>query len=522
MEIDRGMEENPLKSPQSSAAAEQPKPQFDLGYANRNLILFALLAASVMYIEIMLTPSLPSIQKEYGVSTGQVALILSLYTVFGTAINPIVGKLGDMHGKKKILMFVLVSYSVMVTITSFAPNFNVLLISRTFQGIGLGIFPLAFSLVREQFPRQMVPRAQGLLSAMFGAGLALGLPVGAFVANAYGWQANYHIATPFVIALTILIVFAVKESPFRNPNAKLDYVGAGVLGAAVALIVLGLSQGSVWGWTSAPVLGLIFVGLLLFVPLVPYEIRLKETAVLNLAQLRIRNVMVSNILGVITGMGMLLAFQSIVFQLEDIKPVGYGFDIFTTGIYLLPLAIVMLILAYPLGILISRVGAKPFLIGGSIIGAIGFLLLARATSPFQIAEYLSVASVGLAMLMVSMQNLLVLSVKPHEMGLATSLNTVFRNVGQSLGAPIAGSILSTFTFTVMLVIHGISVPSAFPTTAAFQYTYYIAAGTFVAGLAVSFLAHEVMGKKAKGEFATITNLSESSNSNLGDTKDAQS
>lgn len=471
------------------------EPKFDLAYANRNLILFALLAASVMYIEIMLTPSLPSIKLQYGVTTAQVSLILSLYTVFGTAINPIVGKLGDIYGKKRILTYVLISYAVMVTITSFAPNFNVLLISRTFQGIGLGIFPLAFSLVREEFPRPMVPKAQGLLSAMFGAGLALGLPVGAFVANSFGWQANYHIATPFVVILTILIIFTVRESSFRSPGAKVDYIGAGLLGAAVALIVLGLSQGSYWGWTSTAVLGLIGVGFLLFIPLVPYEMRLGEAAVLNFRQLRIRNVMVSNIVGVISGMGMLLAFQSIVFQLEYPKPAGYNFDIFTAGVYLLPLAIVMLALAYPLGILITRVGVKPFLIGGSLVGAVGFLLLSTATTSIEIPEYLVVASIGLTMLMVSMQNLLVLSIKPSEMGLATSMNTVFRNIGQSLGAPIAGSILSTFTFTVTTKLGSV----AFPTAAAYQYTYYIAAASFMAGLVASLLAREVMGKKARNE-----------------------
>jgi MFS family permease len=475
------------------------KPVFDLAYANRNLILFAILAASVMYIEIMLTPSLPLIQKQYGVSTGQVSLVLSLYTVFGTAINPIVGKLGDIYGKKKILTYVLISYAIMVTITSFAPSFNILLISRTFQGIGLGIFPLAFSLVREQFPRQMVPRAQGLLSAMFGAGLAVGLVGGAFVANSYGWPTNYHIATPLVVALTILIIYVVKESPYRNAKAKVDYIGAGVLGTAVALIVLGLSQGSYWGWTSAPVLGLIVVGLLMFVPLVPYEMKLKGAAVLNFAQLRIRNVMVSNVLGVIAGMGMLLAFQSIVFQLEIVKPAGYGFSILTTGIYLLPLAVVMLVLAYPLGILISRVGVKPFLLSGSAIGAVGFMLLSTTTSAIQIPEYLAITSVGLAMLMVSMQNLLVLSVSPNEMGLATSMNTVFRNVGQSLGAPIAGSILSTFV--VSFVVGGATF--SLPTTAAFQYTYYIAAASFVVGLVVSFLGREVIGKNAKVETSAV-------------------
>src|SRR5579864_6815152 len=233
------MEELDQKPPSQNAAP--PKQQFDLKYANRNLVLFAVLAATVMYIEIMLTPSLPKIASDFKVTSGQVSLILALYTVFGTVINPIVGKLGDIYGKKKILTAVLIIYSIMVTLTSFAPTFNLLLISRTFQGIGLGIFPLAFSLVREQFPRNLVPRAQGLISAMFGAGLALGLPVGAFVSNQYGWQTNYHIATPLVLALTVLIIYTVKESVYKNPKAQMDYVGALTLGLSLGLIVLGLS-----------------------------------------------------------------------------------------------------------------------------------------------------------------------------------------------------------------------------------------------------------------------------------------
>ncbi len=171
---------------------------------------------------------------------------------------------------------------------------------------------------------------------MFGAGLALGLPVGAFIANQYGWQTNYHIATPIVLALTILIAFTVKESVYKNPNAKMDYIGAGILGVALGMIVLGLSEGSVWGWTSIPVLTLVVVGSLLFVPLIPYQRRIKQP-VLDFAQLEIPETSSSQTLSdLITGLAMLLAFQSIVFQLEDVKPAGYGFDIFTAGVYLLP------------------------------------------------------------------------------------------------------------------------------------------------------------------------------------------
>ena len=467
------------------------KPVFNQSYANRVLVLFSLLAAFVLYVDIMLTPSLPRIASDYNVTIAEVSLVISLYTVFGTAVNPVIGKLGDIVGKKRVLIYVLVIYCAMVAVTSFASNFTVLLVSRTVQGIGLGIFPLAFSLVREEFPRELVPRAQGILSAMFGAGAAFGLPLGALVANSYGWQANYHIALPFIVVLTVLIFYTVKESSVTDPNAKLDYIGATWLGVDLGAIVLGLSEGSTWGWTSLPVLGMVFGGFFFLIPLVVYERRVPEP-ILNLKLLGIRNVIVANVVGITSGAALFIAFQAISFQLELAPPSGYGFDILTTGIYLLPLAVAILIVAIPVGRLTPKYGVKPFLYFGSVLGAFGFLLISTATTAAQIAEYLIVASAGLGMLLVATQNLLVLSVKKREMGLATSLNTVFRNIGSSLGAPIAGSLMTTFVAAYVIAGQTISLP----THTAFHYAYYIAVVGFMVSLVVALFAQEVMGKRA--------------------------
>lgn len=473
------------------APPSSPSSVFNQSYANRVVVLFAVLAAFVLFVDIMLTPSLPKIATDYNVSIAEVSLIISLYTVFGTAVNPVIGKLGDIVGKKRVLIYVLAIYCVMVAITSFANSFTILLASRTVQGIGLGIFPLAFSLVREEFPREMVPRAQGILSAMFGAGAAFGLPIGALIANSYGWQANYHVALPFIVALTVLIFFTVKESSVTDPNARLDYVGAVWLGADLAAIVFGLSEGSAWGWTSPSVLGLIFGGLILLVPLVFYERRVVEP-ILNLKLLAVRNVMVSNVIGITTGAALFIAFQAITFRLELPPPAGSGFDILTTGFYLLPLAVAILVVAIPVGRLVPRYGVKPFLYLGSIVGALGFYLISTAATATLIAEYLVVASAGLGMLLVSSQNLLVLSVQRREMGLATSISTVFRNIGSSLGAPIAASLLSTFV--VSYVVAGQTI--TLPTDTAFNFAYYIAAAGFLASLLITTLAQEVMGKRA--------------------------
>ena len=212
--------------------------------------------AFVLYVDIMLTPSLPTIASDYKVTIAEVSLVISALHRLRNRREP-----GDRKAR---------GYRREEADPDLRPD-NLLrhgggdflrlelhrscLVSRTVQGIGLGIFPLAFSLVREEFPREMVPRAQGILSAMFGAGAALGLPIGALIANSYGWQTNYHIALPFIVVLTILIFYTVKESSVTNPNAKLDYVGAVWLGVTMGAIVFGLSEGSTWGWTSLPGVG---------------------------------------------------------------------------------------------------------------------------------------------------------------------------------------------------------------------------------------------------------------------------
>jgi MFS family permease len=476
----------------TAVAGSLQEKRSDLAYARRTLVLLGLVVLTVYFVEMMMVPSIPKILIEYKVRLGQTSLILALYTAFGTAITPIVGKLGDIYGKKRMLTYVLLAYSAMVVTTSFTPDFTTLLISRTFQGIGLGVTPLAFSLAREEFPRELIPRAQALISGMIFAGIGLGLSFGAFVSNYYGWQVNYHIATPVIITLTALIVIGVKESSFKNPRAKLDFIGSALLGACLAMIVLGLSQGSSWGWSSTPIVGLLSIGPLLLVPLILIERKIKEP-LLDFGQLKVRNVLVSNILAFASGSAVTLSFSSLVYKLEDVKPAGYGYDILTAGLYILPFAIVVLVVSYPIGILNSKFGAKPFLVIGSVIGVIGSILLASENTAMQIPEYITIAGLGFALIVVSCQILLVLSVHPTKMGSMTSINTVFFNVGQSLGPAISASILSTYATTIVLGGHVFSLP----TSEAFQYTFWVVAAVFAISVFVAIFANEVIIRKKR-------------------------
>ena len=466
-------------------------PGFDRRYANRALVLLSVTAALVVYIDVMLTPALPTIAREYRVDIATTSLLISLYVVFGVAVMPLIGKLGDIYGKRRVLLWTLALYLVTATTTSFAPTFQLVLISRFFQGVGLGVLPLSFSLAREEFPRSLVPRAQGMISAVQVAGGAMGILLGAVVTADYGWQANYHLALPCILALSLLTLLLIRESPHLRPGTRLDAVGAVWLGSSLTAVVLGLSQGAAWGWTSPATLGLIGGGLVALVPLALYE-RTRAEPIFDLGLLRQRNVLIANLLIVAFGIAGYVAFQAITYYMQLPVPAGFGLGLFQTGLVLLPMVVVLLPVALVVGTVIPRYGVKPFLVGGSCFAMVGFLMLSTANSPEMVSAFLAAFAAGNGMLSVALQNLLVLSIEPKKMGLGTSLNSSFRYIGMSLGAPIAGAILSTFVSVQTAGTYSFSLPSH----AAFQICFYVAAALFVVMGPTALFAREVMGLKA--------------------------
>ena len=493
---------------------------FDRSYAIGIMLLMAALVMIVMYIEGMLTPSLPQIQSEFGVDYSQVSLVLSMYLVTGVALSPIVGKLGDVYGKKRVLGAVLVVYLAAVSVTGFSPTFTFMVASRAVQGVGLTIFPLAMSLVREEFPRDMVPRAQGILSGMFGAGFAVSLPLGAWVSNTWGWRFTYHSAIPIVAILVVLAIVFVRESPYRRPNAYVDYAGAGLLAVSLANFVLGLSQGPVWGWYNfagaswhgiiwgAPEFFLLGTALLVPTALVEYYLHTRgKEVILDVRLLSMRNVMAVNLIITIAGFGMFLGFQALTFRLEEPVAVGgFALDTFHIGLSFIAFAVPMLIFAPLTAVLVTRVGTKPLTLLGGIIAAGGFFLATRTPTLTELLVSMFVMGVGLAIMNSAVINLLVLTVEPRDMGLATSMNGTFRNLGSSMGAPLAGSLMSTYV-TYMQVKSPYSpkplLVGPFPDSTAFLYIFLIAAAVMIFAGALALFAREILGKRAeKGALAS--------------------
>lgn len=459
---------------------------FNRGYAYKVIMILAGLVMIVMYIEGMLTPSLPVIEGDFNITAAQASLILSLYMVGGVAATPVVGKLGDIYGKKKMLVITLGIYAVAVSVTGFTPNFTYMVISRTIQGVGMAVMPLGFALVREEFPKDLVPKAQAIISAMFGAGFAVSLPLGSLVSNDLGWRWTYHSAIPVIIAMVVISIVVIKESRFRRPTVKIDYIGATLLASVLSMFVLAITEGSTWGWYSDRTLGLAIGGAILAVPLTLYELRYSKRtgeAILNFRLLSIRNVLVANIILTLAGAGMFLSMFALIYRFDFDFYFGNPNYIFKSGLSMIPFALGTMFFGPIAGVLVTRTGVKPIAVTGAIISAIGFILQSTLPGLYGVLVYEFITGAGLSLLNGTLINFIVLTVNPKDMGLATAMNGTFRSLGSSVGAPIAGSMITTYA------VMGI------PSSTGFSYTFIIAAIIFLSAALLIPLGREVLGKR---------------------------
>ena len=442
--------------------------QYDPKYARRVLLILAGMALMVTYVETMVLPAFSNFESFFHVTEAStIAWILSAYLLVGVVVTPIFGKLGDIFGKKRMLLIAMLVYAVAVSLAGFSPNIGavfglsrpdqiyVLIGVRAVQGVGMAMFPLGFAMLPEVFPPARVGQAQGLLSGMFAAGAAAGLVGGGYIAQTYGWQLTYHTVIPIAGLVIILAFMYIRESKIRLAR-KIDFPGVASLGVGLTLLMLGITEGAYWGWTnfaSVMLSGIswgvpefFILAAIAFGFFVYWEPR-APSPVVSFQSLRERNILLSNINGVIVGMAMFLLFTVLIILGEYPSP-GFGLSELNAGLVLVPAVISMLVAGPFLGRAISRYGPKPVMILGFLLIAIGaFGLAAFNRSTYEVGGISIPIMVGNVAVLISMSNVIVLSVDPRTMGIQTGMNQTFRNLGSALGPVLVTSILASYEFT---------------------------------------------------------------------------
>jgi MFS family permease len=348
-----------------------------------------------------------------------------------------------MFGKKRVLVIVLLGVSGGTLLAALATTLPVLICARAVQGVGGAIFPLAFGIIRDQFPRERVAGGIALISGLMGIGGGFGiLLAGPILAHlGYHWLFWFPFAVFVLTAVATLLI--IPESPLRAPG-HVNVAGAVLLSSWLICLLLAISEAPAWGWLSARTLGLLLAAAVLAVTWVRVESR-SSVPLVDMTMMRLRGVWTTNLAGFLLGFGMYSAFVLIPQFVQTPTSTGYGFgsSVTQSGVFLIPSTITMLI-ASPIGGRLSMTfGSKLPLVLGTVITTLSFLILAVAHSEHWHVYLASLLlGVGMGFAFASMSNLIVEAVRPDQTSVATGMNAVTRTVGGAIGGQIAASILA--------------------------------------------------------------------------------
>jgi len=442
----------------TSTGTERTHPTLILAVLSLGGVAYAMLSSSVV-------PALPTIQRALHTTETDITWLLTAYLLSASVGTAIIGRLGDMYGKERLLLWTLVVLAAGTLLAAVSSSLSVLIVARFIQGASGGIFPLAFGIVRDEFPREKVAGSIGLLSAILGVGAGVGIVLSGVIVE----HLNYHWLFWIPLVATIIAAFAtwryIPESPIRVPG-RINWLAAGLMTSGISIVLIAISETTTWGWGSPRTLGLVAIGIAISATWIVVEVR-SRNPLIDMTMMRIRGVWTTNLAAFLLGAGMYASF--IVFpqfaQLPKSTGFGFGASVVVSGLYLLPSTIGMTILGLNAGRISRRFGSRNALLAGTAFTTASFTLLTVAHGhPYDLLIAASLLGIGIGLAFAALGNLIVQAVSNHQTGVASGMNTVMRTLGGALGGQLSA------TFIAANTLHGE------PTVTGFTDTFLMASG----------------------------------------------
>jgi EmrB/QacA subfamily drug resistance transporter len=405
-------------------------------------VVLATAALAFSLLQSLIIPAIPQLEHTLHTSEDSASWLLTAYLLSAAIATPILGRLGDTMGKKKMMVIVLIALSVGTLVSALATSLTIMIVGRVIQGAAGAVFPLAFGIIRDEFPPERVAGAIGVLSAILGLGVGGGILLAGPILEhlSYHWLFWF----PLVMALgaTVATVVFVPESLVRT-GGHINWLGALLMSGWLVTGLLAVSYGPTWGWHSPTVL-LLFAATAVLLGLWIFSESRSRSPLVDMRMMRIPAVWSTNLAALLFGFGMFAMFITVPQFAQTPSSAGYGFGASVTqsGLYLLPFASAMVLIAPMTGRLSKRVGSKAVLIAGALFSAACYLLLTLTHSaPWTIYTAAGLLGVGVALGYASMANLIIEAVPVEQTGVATGMNTNIRNIGAALGSGVATSLV---------------------------------------------------------------------------------
>ena len=459
------------------------------GRQHYNATLGILTLAGIAYAlqQTMVIPALPTLQHELHTTTTWVTWVLTVYLLVASVATPLLGRLGDQYGKERLLVIALAIFLVGSAGAAAAWNIWSLIAWRALQGAGAAVFPLSYGIIRDEFPREKVGVAIGLVSAVFGIGGGFGIVLSGLIVDNVSWRWLFIVGAVNIAAALVLVHRFVPESPVTSPS-RVDFVGATLLSGGLVAMLVALTEGESWGWTSARILVLFALAAVLLVLWGLAELRVSEPMV-DMRMLAIRQVLFTNLTAIVSGFAMFGTFVLVPNFVEIPhgltssvqRMVHFGFDASVTkaGLYLLPSSFALLFAGPIAGLIGRRISSKwPLASGLALVSLAAASLAVFHDSSWQILTAMFVLGVGVGFAFAAMATLITEAVRPTETGVATGMNTVMRTVGGVIGGQVGAALLAA---------HTVRGTSGVPSVVGFEIAFAISAVAALVGATFAVL-----------------------------------
>lgn len=452
------------------------RPSGRAGGAVVPVLAFAGIVVAVM--QTLLVPVIKDLPLLLGTTPADATWVLTSTLLSGAVSTPIMGRLGDLYGKRRMLV---ASLSVMVVgalVSALTSDLLLMIAGRTLQGVAMGAIPLGIGLMRDMLPRERLASAMALMSSSIGVGGGLALPAAALVAQYSDWHVLYLGAAGLGVLAIVLTLAVVPESPVRAPGT-FDLPGALGLSAGLVLLLLPVSKGGDWGWTSGTTLGLLGAAAAVLLPWGVMELRVAAPLV-DLRTTARREVLLTNLASIMVGVSFFVVSLVLpqLLQLPAATGHGLGRSMVVAGLCVAPLGLTMMFTAPVYARLSARYGPKTTLILGLLIigaGYAGGLGLMDAAWQTVVTSVVLGAGIGLAYS--SLPALIIGAVPASETGAANGLNTLMRSIGTSVSSAVIGMVLANTADTV----GGVEIP----TLHGFRLSFGIATAAVAVGLVLA-------------------------------------
>lgn len=401
------------------------------------LILAVLLLAGLVYsiLSSVVVPALPVFRQEMHATEAGVIWLLTAYLVAASVATPILGRLGDMYGKHRILRWTMLLLALGALLASLSHSLGALIGARALQGVGGGVFPLAFAIIRDELPPRQLARGIGAMSATLGIGTGVGIVISGMLVEHLSWRWLFWIPMG-ISAVTAVLVWLVVPASRSRAGSGLNWAAAALMVAGIAAVLIAVSEAPMWGWGAARTVGVFAAGAAMCGGWVAAEVRSPHPLV-DMRMVRIADVRAANVIAFLLGGGTYGAFALLPEYAQTPVAAGFGFgaSAFDASLYLLPVAVGMSLTGALAGRIVNRFGSRFTLSTGCAVAAVSFIsLLGSHVRPANLLVCSALLGLGVGFAFAALGTITIEAVDATKTGVAAGVNAVMRTIGGAVGA----------------------------------------------------------------------------------------